>query len=71
MQITIPDFYIYPVGLKDYLMRINTKYQGPPIIITEIGLPDNALVVSPKDVLNDQQRVSHHRDHLSYLLESI
>ncbi|GAB4832646.1 hypothetical protein Ancab_006664 [Ancistrocladus abbreviatus] len=68
---TIPDFYVYPEGLKDYLMHINAKYQGPPIIITENGLPDNASVVSPKDVLNDQQRVSYHRDHLSCLLESI
>ncbi|GAB4832641.1 hypothetical protein Ancab_006659 [Ancistrocladus abbreviatus] len=68
---TMTGFYVYPEGLKDVLTHINTKYQSPPIIITENGLPDNVSAVPLQEALNDQQRISYHRDHLSCLLESI
>ncbi|XP_046660575.1 myrosinase 1-like isoform X2 [Homalodisca vitripennis] len=40
--VTIPDYKLYPVGLRRLLNFIRTKYDNPPVFITESGCEDSS-----------------------------
>uniref|UniRef100_A0A2N9EDS8 Beta-glucosidase n=1 Tax=Fagus sylvatica TaxID=28930 RepID=A0A2N9EDS8_FAGSY len=62
--------YIYPRGIRDFILYVSKKYNNPPIYITENGVCDNASLPS-QDALNDSLRLNYHRSHLTNLLKAI
>ncbi|KAL5549716.1 hypothetical protein UlMin_004947 [Ulmus minor] len=64
-------FYIYPKGIEEYILYLKTKYNNPPIYITENGIVDENSSAKLEDALNDGSRIKYHHDHLSHLLQAI
>ncbi|WP_028534557.1 GH1 family beta-glucosidase [Paludibacterium yongneupense] len=63
------DWEIYPQGLTDAIMRINTRYGRVPIYITENGLGAKDPIVDGK--ILDQPRIDYLRDHIAAIGEAI
>ncbi|XP_051125356.1 putative beta-glucosidase 41 [Andrographis paniculata] len=64
--------YVVPWGIRKLANYIKDKYDNPPVIITENGKDDrNRPLAAFKDVLNDEKRISYHRDYLSNLSAAI
>ncbi|GMY22309.1 beta-glucosidase 17-like isoform X8 [Fagus crenata] len=64
--------YIYPRGIRDFILYVSKKYNNPPIYITENGFSDvnnNSLPI--QDALNDSLRLKYHQLHLSSLIKVI
>ena len=60
-------FSSYPAGLYDLLVRLNERYQGVPILITENGYTSRREDVYNMDLtpfLHDEQRIQYIREHL-------
>lgn len=53
-----------PNGLRDLLKRIHNEYNGPKVIITENGWPDDGE-------LNDNGRIEYLIGHLQAVLDAI
>ncbi|XP_059455125.1 beta-glucosidase 17-like isoform X1 [Corylus avellana] len=64
--------YIYPRGIRDFVLYVKRNFDNPPIVITENGLSDvnnNSLPI--EDFLNDSLRLKYLHLHLSTLLKVI
>ncbi|CAI9769431.1 unnamed protein product [Fraxinus pennsylvanica] len=59
----IPEFRVYPKGLKDLLIYTKQKYKSPTIYITECGMSD-ANITTIEQGINDPQRIRFFRRHL-------
>ncbi|XP_048324949.2 beta-glucosidase 12-like [Ziziphus jujuba] len=63
---------VYPRGILDILLYIKTKYQNPPVYITENGINELNDAKKPlKEALLDNQRIDYHSRHLYYLKKAI
>ncbi|KAG9145528.1 hypothetical protein Leryth_024134 [Lithospermum erythrorhizon] len=58
--------YIVPWGIRSLANHIKHKYGNPPVIITENGMDDKSRL-SLEQALDDDKRISYHRDYLSNL----
>ncbi|KAG2371247.1 Beta-glucosidase 13 [Vigna angularis] len=65
--------YVYPKGLRELLLHINTVYNRPLIYITENGMGDiyTDPTLSVKEMLQDTYRIDYFYRHLYYLLSAI
>ncbi|KAI3753854.1 hypothetical protein L2E82_25918 [Cichorium intybus] len=64
--------YIVPWGLRKLMVYIKQKYGNPPVIITENGMDDpNKSSIKLDEALQDDKRISYHRDYLSNLSAAI
>ncbi|TXG55761.1 hypothetical protein EZV62_017074 [Acer yangbiense] len=64
--------YMYPKGIREFVLYVKRKYSGLPIYITENGMADNNNNSLPIDeALDDDLRIKYHHLHLSYLLQAI
>lgn len=62
--------YIVPWGIRSLANYIKHKYGNPPVIITENGMDDKSHL-SLDEALDDDKRISYHRDYLSNLSAAI
>ncbi|PWA58667.1 beta glucosidase 41 [Artemisia annua] len=63
---------IVPWGLRKLAVYIKEKYGNPPVIITENGMDDpNKSRIDLDEALQDDKRISYHRDYLSNLSAAI
>ncbi|KAL9420923.1 hypothetical protein AB3S75_038485 [Citrus x aurantiifolia] len=67
---TLPWIFLYPKGIKDFMLYIKSKYNNPAIYITENGVAD-AKDVEPAQARKDDLRIKCYQEHLWYLLEAI
>ncbi|KAM5582563.1 beta-glucosidase 12-like [Rosa sericea] len=64
--------YVYPKGIRDLLVYTKTKYNDPPIYITENGIDEfNDPKLSLEEALYDTQRVDYYFRHLYYVQKAI
>ncbi|CAL5211486.1 unnamed protein product [Lathyrus oleraceus] len=64
--------YVYPKGLRDFLIYTKEKYNNPLIYITENGINEyDDPSLSLEESLLDIYRIDYHYRHLFYLRESI
>uniref|UniRef100_A0A2N9F7F9 Beta-glucosidase n=1 Tax=Fagus sylvatica TaxID=28930 RepID=A0A2N9F7F9_FAGSY len=64
--------FIYPKGIREFLLYIKKNYNNPEIFITENGMADaNNISLPVKDALKDSLRIRYHYGHLSYILKAI
>ncbi|KAH9321277.1 hypothetical protein KI387_015916, partial [Taxus chinensis] len=64
--------HVYPRGIKDLLNYIRSKYDNPPIFITENGIDEiNNETLPLKDALNDTWRIDYHSEHLQFIHRAI
>ncbi|KAL1823408.1 hypothetical protein ACET3Z_010186 [Daucus carota] len=64
--------HIVPWGIRKLTRYIKDKYGNPPVFITENGMDDqNRHFISLNKALNDEKRISYHRDYLSNLSAAI
>ncbi|KAK3224015.1 hypothetical protein Dsin_011040 [Dipteronia sinensis] len=64
--------YMYPKGIREFVLYVKRKYSGLPIYITENGMADNNNnSLSIDEALDDDLRIKYHHLHLSYLLQAI
>ncbi|PNX97737.1 beta-glucosidase 24-like protein, partial [Trifolium pratense] len=64
--------YVYPRGIRDFLIYAKEKYNNPLIYITENGINEyDDPSLSVEESLLDTYRVDYHYRHLFYLREAI
>ncbi|CAJ2654796.1 unnamed protein product [Trifolium pratense] len=64
--------YVYPKGIRDFLIQVKEKYNNPLIYITENGINEyDDPSLSLEESLLDTYRVDYHYRHLFYLREAI
>ncbi|XVE85758.1 hypothetical protein DITRI_Ditri17bG0116800 [Diplodiscus trichospermus] len=64
--------YIVPHGMRSVMKYIKEKYGKPPVIITENGMDDPNMPLTPiEDALKDEKRIKYHTDYLANLLAAI
>lgn len=64
--------HIVPWGIRKLARYIKDKYGNPPVIITENGMDDrNRHFISLNKALQDDKRISYHKDYLSNLSAAI
>ncbi|KAK9941277.1 hypothetical protein M0R45_017890 [Rubus argutus] len=64
--------YVYPRGIRDFLLYIKRKYNNPLVYITENGVDElNDPKLTLEEALADNQRIDYHFRHLYYLRASI
>ncbi|XP_059647408.1 putative beta-glucosidase 41 isoform X2 [Cornus florida] len=64
--------HIVPWGIQKLLRHVKDKYGNPPMIITENGMDDpNRPYMTLDKALQDDKRISYHRDYLSNLSAAI
>jgi beta-glucosidase len=56
---------IYPQGLTDVLVRLKRDYGDIPLVVTENGIPDAGTVKPVDGKLDDQDRITYLKDHLT------
>ncbi|CAA2977163.1 beta-glucosidase 12-like, partial [Olea europaea subsp. europaea] len=66
----IPEFRVYPRGLKDLLIYTKQKYKNPSIYITECGMSE-ANITTIERGTNDPQRIRFYRRHLLAVRQAI
>ncbi|XP_043687403.1 putative beta-glucosidase 41 [Telopea speciosissima] len=67
-----PLLHIVPWGFRKLAIYVKDKYGNPPVIITENGMDDsNNPFMSLNIALQDDKRISYHRDYLSNLSTAI
>ncbi|XP_050139978.1 putative beta-glucosidase 41 isoform X2 [Malus sylvestris] len=63
---------IVPWGIRKLARHLKDKYGNPPMIITENGMDDpNKRFIPLEKALNDEKRITFHRDYLSNLSAAI
>ncbi|KAM7495516.1 hypothetical protein LguiB_030125 [Lonicera macranthoides] len=63
---------IVPWGIRKLAVYMKDKYGNPPVIITENGMDDpNRALMALDKALQDDKRISYHRDYLSNLSAAI
>ncbi|MEW6998494.1 GH1 family beta-glucosidase [Colwelliaceae bacterium BS250] len=69
VPVTDMGWEIYPQAFTELLIDLNSKYQLPPVYITENGcaMPDTI----EDDVVDDQNRIAYYHQHLNALHEAI
>ncbi|XP_045825701.1 beta-glucosidase 12-like [Trifolium pratense] len=64
--------YVYPKGIRDFLVYAKEKYNNPLIYITENGINEyDDPSLSLEESLLDTYRIDYHYRHLFYLREAI
>ncbi|XWS34177.1 hypothetical protein CRYUN_Cryun21dG0018100 [Craigia yunnanensis] len=64
--------YIVPRGMRGVMKYIKEKYGNPLVIITENGMDDPNMILTPiEDALKDEKRIKYHTDYLTNLLAAI
>ncbi|XP_022981455.1 putative beta-glucosidase 41 isoform X1 [Cucurbita maxima] len=64
--------HIVPWGIRKLAIYLKYKYGNPPVIITENGMDDpNKRSIPLEKALQDDKRISYHRDYLSNLSTAI
>lgn len=64
--------HIVPWGIRSLARYVKDNYGNPPMFITENGMDDlNRPHSAVDEVLQDEKRISYHRDYLSNLSASI
>ncbi|XP_012574250.2 cyanogenic beta-glucosidase-like [Cicer arietinum] len=64
--------YVYPKGIRDFLIYIKEKYNNPLIYITENGINEyDDSTLSLEESLLDIYRIDYHYRHLFYLQHAI
>ncbi|CAA2978074.1 beta-glucosidase 12-like [Olea europaea subsp. europaea] len=66
----IPEFRVYPRGLKDLLIYTKQKYKNPSIYITECGMSEANITTIDRGT-NDPQRIRFYRRHLLAVRQAI
>jgi beta-glucosidase len=69
LPLTDMGWEIYPQGLNELLLDLHSRYELPPIFITENGaaMPD----VVENNVVNDYQRLDYYQTHLLAVAEAM
>jgi beta-glucosidase len=62
---------IYPQGLTDMLVRLKRDYGDIPLVITENGIPEKGDVKPAGGKLDDPDRITYLRDHLTAAHDAI
>lgn len=68
-EMTDMDWEVYPDGFRDILVKLSSKYDLPPIYITENGAASPDKVES--GIINDDLRIRYLQTHLAALHEAI
>ncbi|XP_058072984.1 putative beta-glucosidase 41 isoform X2 [Magnolia sinica] len=64
--------HIVPWGIRKLARYMKDNYGDPPVIITENGMDDpNSPFMSLSKALQDEKRISYHKDYLSNLSAAI
>nr|DAD23187.1 TPA_asm: hypothetical protein HUJ06_024650 [Nelumbo nucifera] len=64
--------HIVPWGIRKLARYVKDKYGNPPVFITENGMDDpNKPFMALSTALQDNKRISYHRDYLSNLSAAI
>ncbi|KAK9268840.1 hypothetical protein L1049_000604 [Liquidambar formosana] len=64
--------HIVPWGIRKLARYVKDKYGNPPVIITENGMDDpNRPFIALNKALQDDKRITYHRDYLSNLSAAI
>ncbi|KAJ4799580.1 Beta-glucosidase 12 [Rhynchospora pubera] len=61
---------IYPPGIRDLTLYTKSAYKNPVMYITENGV-NQLSSISLREALNDEIRISYHRNHLIQLSRAI
>lgn len=64
-------FTVYPQGLSDMVNYMREVYGNPKMYITENGIGDDSVKLSPEALVEDKHRIDYLREHLRELSRTI
>ncbi|RWR72709.1 Non-cyanogenic beta-glucosidase [Cinnamomum micranthum f. kanehirae] len=71
-QAASPWIYIYPRGIRDFLLYMKNRYNNPVIYITENGMDEfNNETLPLQEALQDDKRIDYMHSHLSFIRTAI
>ncbi|KAJ8643564.1 hypothetical protein MRB53_005312 [Persea americana] len=71
-QAASPWLYIYPRGIRDFLLYTKNRYNNPVIYITENGMDEfNNETLPLQEALQDNMRIDYMHKHLSFVRTAI
>ncbi|CAI0403761.1 unnamed protein product [Linum tenue] len=62
---------VYPQGIRDVMNHVKSKYNNPPMYITENGLDEEAEGITVEESLHDPKRTQYIKTHLLQLQKAI